>query len=158
VSTRPRLTCLWDTADFGAQRYTSCMQPALEPIRVVIAEDNEDLSAAVCALLQSEPDIDVVATIDRADALLDTVRVGDAGVVVLDLNLGGHSSVPAMEAMRREMPRVAVVIYSGYDRHDVADALPAAGAVEFVSKSGEVTDLLRAVRRVGRNPWIDAPR
>jgi two-component system, NarL family, response regulator DesR len=149
VSTRPRLTCLWDTADFGAQRYTSRMHTTLEPIRVVIAEDNEDLCVAVCALLQSEPDIEVVATIDRAEALLDAVRAGDARVVVLDLNLGGHSSVPAMEAMRREMPRVAVVIYSGYDRHDVADAVPAGGAVEFVSKSGEVTELLRAVRRVG---------
>lgn len=124
------------------------MQRALEPIRVVIAEDNADLSAAVCAMLESEPDIAVVGTIDRADSLLATVRDGQARVVVLDLNLAGCSSVPAMEVMRRELPEVAVVIYSGYDRHDVAGALPAIGAVEFVSKSGDVTDLLQAVRRV----------
>lgn len=124
------------------------MQRALEPIRVVIAEDNADLSAAVCALLESEPDIEVVGAIDRADALLDTVRDGQARVVVLDLNLAGCSSVPAMDVMRRELPGVAVVIYSGYDRHDVAGALPTIGAIEFVSKSGDVMDLLQAVRRV----------
>jgi two-component system response regulator DevR len=124
------------------------MQREFEPIRVVIAEDNVDLSAAVCALLESEPDITVVGTTDRADALLDTVRHGQARVVVLDLNLAGRSSVPAMETMRRELPGVAVVIYSGYDRHDVAGALPMVGAVEFVSKSGDVADLLQAVRRV----------
>lgn len=124
----------------------------------MIAEDNADLCAAVSALLESEPDMAVVGTIDRADALLDAVRESGARVVVLDLNLGGSSSVPAMEVMRRELPRVAVVIYSGYDRHDVAGALPAVGSVEFVSKSGDVTDLLQAVRRVATGQAADAGR
>jgi DNA-binding NarL/FixJ family response regulator len=126
----------------------SYTQETRDPIRVVIAEDNADLCSAVRALFESEPDMDVVGTLDRADTLLEAVRNTAARVVVLDLNLGGYSSVPAMEALRRELPRVAIVIYSGYDRHDIAVALPAMHAIEFVSKSGDVTDLLQAVRRV----------
>jgi two-component system invasion response regulator UvrY len=132
------------------------MTRALESIRVLIAEDNHDLSAAVSALLQCESDMEVVGAIDRPAALLDAVRAGDARVVILDLNLSGESSVPAMEAMQRELPRVAVVVYSGYDRRDVSSALSALRSVEFVSKSGDVAELLQAVRRVARQGAADA--
>ena len=123
------------------------MTQAPAPIRVVIAEDNRDLASAVHALLQAEPDMEVVGTIERADRLLETVRGSRAHVVVLDLNLAGESSVPALRGVLRALPCVAFVIYSGYDRSDLARALPGLGGVEFVSKAGDVATLLQAVRR-----------
>ena len=71
-------------------------------------------------------------------------------VVILDLNLAGESSVPALHAMRRELPRVGVVVYSGYDRCDLSSVLPDDGSVEYVSKAGEANTLLDAIRRVAR--------
>lgn len=128
-------------------RYTGDMTQAPAPIRVVIAEDNRDLAGAVQALLQAEPDMEVVGKIERAERLLETVRDSRAHVVVLDLNLAGESSVPALRGALRALPCVAFVIYSGYDRGDLASALPGLGAVEFVSKTGDVATLLQAVRR-----------
>jgi len=122
----------------------SASQPT---IRVVIAEDNLDLSTALCALLEQEPDMRVVGTVDRCDGLLDVLRDGAAQVVVLDLNLGGQSSVAQMRVVRRELPDLAVVVYSGYDFNDIASALPTLGACEYVSKSGDAAELLAAVRR-----------
>jgi DNA-binding NarL/FixJ family response regulator len=136
---------VWESADFVAHGYTSRM--VNERIRVLVAEDNGDLAAAVCELLRAEPDIDVVGVIEDADALERTVRELDVTVVILDLNLSGGSSVPAMQSVRRGLPHIGVVVYSGYDRRDIAAALPALGTAEFVSKSGEVTELLEAVRR-----------
>jgi DNA-binding NarL/FixJ family response regulator len=66
--------------------------------------------------------------------------------------------VPAMEAMRRELPGVAVVVYSGYDRGDISSVLPALAGVEFVSKSGDVLELLAAIRRAAGNEAADAGR
>ena len=130
----------------------------MAPIRVVIAEDNRDLVTALCALLQAEADITVVGTIERTRDLDAVVRGGAAQVVLLDLNLSGESSLPAMRALQRDLPDVAFVIYSGYDRDHVADALTGAGAVEFVSKSGEIEELLQAVRRAGGREVADAGR
>jgi DNA-binding NarL/FixJ family response regulator len=121
-----------------------------ERIRVLVAEDSADLAAAIRELLQTEPDLEVVGVVDDADALVAAVLSADAQVVVLDLNLAGGSSVPAMQAVQRERPRTGVVIYSGYDRADIAAALPALGAAEYVAKSGEATELIDAVRRVAR--------
>jgi DNA-binding NarL/FixJ family response regulator len=122
----------------------NALQP---PIRVVIAEDNPDLSAALGALVEQEPDMQLVATVDRCDRLPEVLRNGTANVVVLDLNLGGQSSVAPMRAIRQELPELAVVIYSGYDFGDIGSALPSLGACEYVSKSGDAATLLAAIRR-----------
>ena len=133
-----------------AHGYTSDMSIDSERIRVLVAEDNVDLASAVSELLQTEPDMDVVGVVGDAASLCDSVRVLDAQVVILDLNLSGGSSVPAMQAVRRERPRTGIVVYSGYDRAELASALPTLGDCECVSKSGEVTDLIDAVRRTAQ--------
>ena len=126
------------------------MDGAQENLRVLVAEDNADLCAAVCALIDAEPDLRVVAAIDRVEQLLDSVREHVADVVVLDLNLDGHSSVAPMQAVLRHLPHIAVVVYSGYDRSDLATALPMLGACEYVSKTGDALELLDAIRRAYR--------
>jgi CheY-like chemotaxis protein len=146
VSIRPGRAQVWESADALQQGYTTRMTHAPAPIKVLVAEDNRDLADAMCELLRGEPDIDVVAVVDDASSLLEAVRGHGPRVVILDLNLASGSSVPAMQAARHERP-VGIVVYSGYDRADVAAALPPLGPCEFVSKTGEVADLVAAVRR-----------
>ena len=127
------------------------METPQPPIRVVIAEDNADLTSALCALLGLEPDLQVTATVDRCAELPAVLRRDAAQVVVLDLNLAGESSLASMLAVQNEMPGLAVVVYSGYDRRDIESALPRLGATEYVSKSGDAAELLAAIRRAARN-------
>ncbi|HEX9207236.1 MAG TPA: response regulator [Steroidobacteraceae bacterium] len=119
-------------------------------IRVLVAEDNADLSAALRALVEQEPDMELAGAVDRCGDLLGAVRDGRAHVVVLDLDLGGESSVGPMRAVLHEVPRLAVVLYSGYDRCDLARALPSLGNYEYVAKSGDAAELLTAIRRAAR--------
>jgi DNA-binding NarL/FixJ family response regulator len=117
------------------------------PIRVLLAEDNRDLAVAVRALLDAEEDITVAGVVGDALELLDATREASADVVILDLNLDGGSSVPAMRKARETMPGLQVVVYSGYDPRDMGTVLRGLGDAEFVTKNGEVTELLAAVRR-----------
>lgn len=127
------------------------METSQPPIRVVIAEDNPDLVTALCALFEQEPDLQVTATVEHCEDLEAALRRGAAQVLVLDLNLGGQSSVAQAQALRREMPELAVVMYSGYDYRDVASALSKVGAAEYVSKSGDPSELLAAIRRAAKS-------
>lgn len=123
------------------------MAKSPSPIRVLLAEDNRDLAVAVRALLEAEDDMTVTAVVECAADLLDSIRTSGAEVVILDLNLDGGSSVPAMKQARAAMPDLAIVVFSGYDARDVAGALHGLGDAEFVTKNGEITALLDAVRR-----------
>ena len=46
-------------------------------IRVLVAEDNPDLAAAICALIAAEPDMQVDGTVASASRLLDVAAAGD---------------------------------------------------------------------------------
>lgn len=117
------------------------------PIRVLVAEDNRDLCDAVCALVAAEPDMQVVASVRRASDLLQAASTNDVSVLVLDLDLNGESSLPALQAMRRARLPLAVVIYSGHDQRDFGAAFADAGPCEYVAKTGDALELLGAIRR-----------
>jgi two-component system response regulator DesR len=123
------------------------MAKSPSPIRVLLAEDNRDLAVAVRALLEAEDDITVTSVVECAADLLDSIRASRAEVVILDLNLDGGSSVAPMKQARAAVPDLAVVVFSGYDARDVAGVLHGLGGAEFVTKNGDVTALLDAVRR-----------
>jgi DNA-binding NarL/FixJ family response regulator len=120
-------------------------------IRVLVAEDNRDLAAAICALIAAEPDMQVDGTVDRVGHLLDVAAKQGAHVLVLDLDLGGESSVPAMIQLRRSHPGMAIVVYSGYDRCDLGTVLAQMDRCQYVAKTGDPDELLGAIRRAAKS-------
>jgi two-component system nitrate/nitrite response regulator NarL len=117
-------------------------------IRVLVAEDNRDLAAAICALIAAEPDMQVDGTVDRAGDLLEAAA--NSEVLVLDLDLGGESSVPAMTQLHRSHPGMAIVVYSGYDQCDLGAALAQMDRCHYVAKTGDPDELLGAIRRAAK--------
>ncbi len=120
-------------------------------IGVLVAEDNRDLCAAVCELIATEPGMHVTGTAERVAQLLDVVPTTAAHVLVLDLDLAGESSVPALKAFRAAHPERAVVVYSGHDPGSLASVLAQIGRCEYVTKTGDALELLDAIRRGAPN-------
>lgn len=122
-----------------------------ERIGVLVAEDNRDLRDAVCALIDAEPDLQITGTATRVSELLDGARTAAARVLVLDLDLAGESSLPALQTLRAQRPQLAVVVFSGNDRDTLAPVFASIGRCEYVMKTGDVLPLLDAIRRVAQN-------
>jgi two-component system, NarL family, response regulator DesR len=58
-------------------------------IKVLIAEDMHIIRGALVALLRLEADIDVVAELDRGDAIVETALKTRPDVAVIDIDLPG---------------------------------------------------------------------
>jgi two-component system response regulator DesR len=58
-------------------------------IRVLIAEDMHLIRGALVALLSLEPDMQIVAELDRGDTIVDTAVAVRRDVAVLDIDLLG---------------------------------------------------------------------
>lgn len=116
-------------------------------IRVLVAEDNHDLAGAICALIAAEPDMQVDGIVASASQLLDAAASHGSHVLVLDLDLGGESSVPALAHIQRSLPRLAVIVYSGHDSRDLGGVLARTDCSEYVTKTGDPEELIRAIRR-----------
>jgi two-component system NarL family response regulator len=122
-------------------------------IRIVLADDHRMLREALRAVLEKEPDIEVVGEAADGHATLQLARKLAPDVVVLDVAMPELSGIDAMSQLASHHPKIRVVALSAYsDRRYVLEMLRA-GAAGYVVKAAAGTELLRAIRAVasGRN-------
>jgi NarL family two-component system response regulator LiaR len=105
----------------------------MEPIKVLIVDDDPDWLSIIIQLLKREPDFSIVGTaINQADAL-DWVRGTDMDIVLLDLNLSGdqYDGITTALDMLRIKP-LKIIITSFQDEERIAGAMKA-NAVNFMN-------------------------
>lgn len=115
------------------------------PLRVLVAEDNDDLRELLVTIISAEPDLHCVGAANEVDAVLE--RSGhDVDVLVLDLELKGRSSIDLLKTLRRRGSKIFIVVFSGHSHPDMVKHTLAAGADAYVSKSDDYEVLLEAIR------------
>jgi len=127
-------------------------------IRLLLADDHPVVRAGLRAVLETEPDLVVVAEAATAEEAVDLAGRGDVDVVLMDLRfkdgMTGAEATAAITA-RPGAPRVLVV--TTYDTD--ADTLPAieAGATGYLLKDAPPEDLAAAVRTAAAGHTTLAP-
>lgn len=119
------------------------------PLRVAIADDHEDLCVVLAELIDQTAGLACVVRLTRRADVVAAVRSSTPDVLVLDLMLGGLSSLPLLPDILAGSPRTRVVIHSGHDIAALAADATRRGAVAYVAKSGDPDELLEAIRRAG---------
>ena len=117
-------------------------------VRILIADDQALVRGALAALLDLEPDLDVVAEVGRGDLVLDACREHQVDVAVLDVEMPGIDGIEAAGAVKRLLPGVRVLIVTTFGRPGFLRRALAAGVDGFVVKDTPARQLADAVRRV----------
>jgi DNA-binding NarL/FixJ family response regulator len=128
-------------------------------VRVVIADDQALLRGGFRALLESAPDIEVVAEAGDGGEAIDAVRQFRADVVLMDIRM---PRVDGLEATRRisadpELSSVRVLIVTTFESDEYVYEALRAGAGGFLLKDTEPDDLIQAVRIVARGDALLSP-
>jgi two-component system response regulator NreC len=115
-------------------------------VKIVIADDHAVVRSGLRLLLDKEPDLHVVAEAgDVADALR-YVRAHRPQVLVLDLNMPGDPSLPAIPQVAEGSPDTRVVVLTMQNDPAFAREALQAGAAGYVLKEAAGTELVEAVR------------
>ena len=120
------------------------------PIRVAVAEDQALVRSGFVALLQSDPDLEVVGEAEDGLAALDVARRTRPDVMLMDIRMPGLDGVTATGRITNDPATagVRVLILTTFDADQyVHDALRA-GASGFLLKDVLAADLLQAVKVV----------
>ncbi|MFJ9245868.1 response regulator [Streptomyces sp. NPDC101776] len=120
------------------------------PLRLLVADDHTVVRAGLRALLDGEPDLDVIAEAGSGEEAVRLAAQLTPDVALMDLRFAGPGNgIDGVEAVRRlavRAPGVAVVMLTSYaGRADVVRALEA-GARGYVLKAGQPEELFQAVR------------
>lgn len=113
-----------------------------EIIRVAIADDHALFREGLRSMLRLQPEVRVVAELERADDLLSTLRSVECEVLLLDLQMDRAAFVD-IETLAE---RVTVVIVTASERVEDAVTALRAGARGIVFKRFALSTLMDAIR------------
>ena len=131
---------------------------------MVIADDNYLVREGTRRLLEDSGQVEVLAGVGTADALLDAVARLGPDVVITDIRMPpGHATegIEAAQAIRAAHPHIGVVVLSQYSDADYAVQLLSGGTdgLGYLLKSsvGDLDDVLRALREVAAGRSVVDP-
>ncbi|HUC27073.1 MAG TPA: response regulator transcription factor [Streptosporangiaceae bacterium] len=123
----------------------------------MIAEDQTMVRQALVALLELEPDIEVVAQAGDGDEALAMASKHNPDVAVLDIEMPGPNGIQVAGQLGRSGFDGKVVIITTFDRPGYLRAAMAAGASGFLLKDAPAADLAAAIRRVAAGERVVDP-
>ncbi|MEV0430428.1 response regulator transcription factor [Micromonospora sp. NPDC050495] len=119
-----------------------------EPIRVLLAEDDELIRDALAGLLEREEDIHLVATARDGREAIERAVLHRPAVAVIDLQMPKVDGLGVIGELARVLPECAGVILTGHGHPHVLRRALASGARGFLAKGAPGTALADVVRRV----------
>lgn len=128
-------------------------------IHVVVADDQQLIRAGFHALLDSEPDIEVVGEAATGVGVVDVVRDTRPDVVLMDIRMPDGDGLWATEEIVGD-PSLAgtrIVVVTTFELDEYVAQAIRAGASGFLVKDTEPVELIRSVRVVARGDALLSP-
>ena len=100
-------------------------------------------------------EIEVVCQAETFEQTVKFALTCQPDVLLLDLRLGGSDGLRALEQIKRESPKIAVLIFSAVEEVKEMAHARKLGAEGFVTKGVTRDELLKTIRRVatGKSAW-----
>jgi two-component system response regulator NreC len=132
-----------------------------EPITIVLADDHQVVRAGLKLLLEAEDGFEVVAEAGNVSETERRVNAYHPRVLILDLNMPGEPSLPAIPRLREHAPDTQIVVLTMQNDPAFAREALRAGAIGYVLKEAADAELVQAVRlaadgRTYLNPELGA--
>src|ERR1700739_3545730 len=125
-------------------------------IRVVIADDHALVREGLTAVLNREPDVEVVGEACNWPDAIEQVLQNRPEIAVLDLHMRGMEPADGVATLREKFPAAQIIIFSAFGTDEEVYEVLCAGARGYVLKgeSGR-EDLLTCIRAVSKGEmWI----
>ncbi|MGA7913417.1 MAG: response regulator transcription factor [Candidatus Dormiibacterota bacterium] len=128
------------------------------PIRVLVVDDHPIVREGIKAMLESDPDFEVVGESDRGAAVVDLVTGSHPDIVLLDARLPDIGGPEVCRQLTERCPDVKVIILTVYTDDELVEASLRAGAKGYVVKDVETLTLKESIRLVLRGQSVLSPQ
>ena len=145
-----------ENGDAGPALHRDASGPS--PVRIVLADDHRVVRVGLRMVLDSEDGIEVVDEAGDIGATLRKVLAYRPDVLVLDLNMGGESSLMSIPRIREISPGTAIVVLTMQDEPAFAREALRTGALAYVLKEAADSELVQAVRLAAAGQTYLNPR
>jgi DNA-binding NarL/FixJ family response regulator len=127
-------------------------------IRVLLSDDHRIVREGIRALLDKEPDIEVIGEAEDGHSTVELARKLKPQVVIMDITMRGLNGMAATRQITQEMPDVKVLALSMHTHSWFIGKMKEAGAKGYLLKDCASEELARAIRTVFANQTYLSPR
>lgn len=116
------------------------------PTRILVVDDHPLLREGIASVLESEPDMRIVAEAANGREAVDAFRGSLPDVVLMDLQMPELDGVAAIQAIRAEFPAARIIVVTTYRGDAQAVRALKAGAQSYLLKSSLRKELIETIR------------
>ena len=128
-----------------------------KPIRVLIADDHAIVRQGLRQILSDTPDLTVSGEAENGVQAVQMVRTGEWDVVLMDVSMPDRNGIDALKLIKKEYPRLPVLILSMYPEEQYAIRALKAGAAGYLTKQSAPELLVTAIRQVASGKKYVSP-
>jgi two-component system response regulator DesR len=117
-------------------------------IKVLLADDDEQFLAALRELIDSQPELEVVATARDGLEAVELANVTDLHAAVVDLHMPRLDGVGTVSRLRHDHPALCLIVLTGDSDAKLHDEAEAAGADAVLEKHELARGLIDRLARI----------
>ena len=119
-------------------------------IRILVAEDHEIVRDGICAIINQQDDLVVVAEAEDGEQAVQLYRKHQPDIVLMDLRMPTIEGVDAIAKITSDFSQAKIIVLTTYDTdEDIYRGLQA-GAKGYLLKDTSAEELAKAIRTVYR--------
>lgn len=123
--------------------------------RLLIADDHEAIRRGVRSFIETKSEWRVVGEASNGRDALEEARRTMPSIAILDYSLPLLNGLEVTLALKREFPRIEILIYTMHEREDILMNVLNAGARGFVLKTDPQSHLISAIEALAmRQPYF----
>lgn len=128
----------------------------MEQLRIILAEDHKTVREGIKMLINSQPDMKVIAEAENGDAAIKVTRKHTPDVLVMDISMPELNGLSATKKLKLVCPEVKILTLTRHTDSAYLQQLIDAGASGYVLKQSAPSELIRAIRNVADgNSYLD---
>ena len=117
-------------------------------IRLIIADDHPMIIGGLKTILEKDKGISLIAEANNGVELLDILKLKEADVVLMDVNMPVMNGIEATKKVKKQFPNIKVLAFSQYDEKRFVKKMLKIGADGYLLKNSAASEIINAIRMV----------
>ena len=123
-------------------------------IKIILVDDHDIVRAGIKRLLENQFNIDVIGDFGKGETAYQFIRDNDVDLVVMDLSMPGKGGIESTRQIKKQFPKINILILSMHDNPTMAKKVMDAGATGYILKNDIADDLINAIYCVNKSEII----
>ena len=119
-------------------------------IRVIVADDHAIVRQGLRSILDAAQDMRCVAEAENAGEAMRAIRDIECDALLLDISMPGKNGIDILKQIKKEKPRLPVLILSMHPEDQYALRAIKAGAAGYLTKQSAPQQLVAAIRQIAQ--------